>query len=766
VTASSSSRQPGLGPITGLDRALDDPRVFQAVQEYLVALEAGERPEPEEFLDRHPEIRESLTECLEALQFVHTAAERSLPSTRRLPDLPGVEPPTAVPLGDFQLLREIGRGGMGVVYEAIQLSLGRRVALKILPFAAALDARHLQRFKNEASAAAFLHHPNIVPVYGVGYDRGTHFYAMQLIEGITISALIRQLRRDAGRGDSDPESKNGAIPPKRRRVVHGGLTQFFADSQLGSPPPAMAEASGDVQPVVELSTARSKDARKYFRTVARLGVDAAAALEHAHQTGVIHRDVKPGNLMLDCRGHLWITDFGLAQFHMDPGLTVTGDLVGTLRYMSPEQAMGQRLQLDHRTDVYSLGVTLYELLTLEPAFPGGDRQELLHRIATEEPIVPRLADPNIPAELDTIVLKAISKSRVDRYATAQALADDLQRFLDEKPILARRPSQLDRARKWCRRHPSAVVSGVLGLLVMIAGLLLYTWMLAREEARARLERERAENRYKDARQAVDLLVQVSEDELDDKPPLSGLRRRLLETALVSYQRFMEQHPDDPELAAVQARVRGILEELSVLQGAFRTELLSEPAVLRDLTLTSEQRERISGLTGRWSEQFLDTFQGFDRIAPEERHRRFLEVARERDRTLREVLTWQQLQRLKQLSIQAQGFHAFHDSEVQEMLKLTPRQKSLIHEIEDEIFGRPPGGPGRGPPGRPHREPPGDRQFGDREERAQAAVAGVKAILTPEQLRRWNDLAGEPCEGLRPAQPPWLREPPPSGPRGR
>lgn len=766
MSASSPSQKPAFGPLTGLDRALDDPRVFDAVQEYLVALEAGERPEPEEFLGRHPEIRESLTECLEALHFVHAAAERSLPSTRRLPDLLGIEPHTAAPLGDFQLLREIGRGGMGVVYEAVQLSLGRRVALKILPFAAALDARHLQRFKNEASAAAFLHHPNIVPVYGVGYDGGTHFYAMQLIEGITVSALIRQLRRDEGRGDSDPESVDGIAPPRRLSAGNTAMTLIYGNAEAAVPPSEALQASTEVQPIMELSTARSMDARKYFRTVARLAADAALGLEHAHQTGVIHRDVKPGNLMLDCRGHLWITDFGLAQFHMDPGLTVTGDLVGTLRYMSPEQAMGRRLQFDHRTDVYSLGVTLYELLTLEPAFPGDDRQELLRRIATEEPVAPHAVDPKIPSELETIVLKAMSKSRVDRYATAQALADDLQRFLDEKPILARRPSLLDSTRKWCRRHPSAVVAGVLVLLVVIVGLLLNTWLLAREEAKARLERERAESRYKDARQVVDLLIQVSEDELDDKPPLTGLRRKLLEAALVSYQRFIEQHPDDPELTAVQARVRGILEELSLLQGAFGADLLSEPAVLRDLTLTSEQRQNIADLTARRPEQFLDAIQRFDRLAPDDRHRRFLDITRDRNRALTEILTWQQLQRLKQLEIQVQGFHAFHDSEVQETLKLTPAQKSLIHDIEDDLFGRPPGGPGRGPPGRPHREPPGDRHLGDREERAQAAVARVKAILTPEQLRRWKDLVGEPCEGLRPAQPPWLREPPPSGARGR
>ncbi len=176
--------------------------------------------------------------------------------------------------------------------------------------------------------------------------------------------------------------------------------------------------------------------------MANLGRQTAEALEHAHTVGVIHRDVKPANLLVDQQGKIWITDFGLAQFHAEAGLTRTGDMMGTLRYMSPEQAIGNRVVLDHRTDIYSLGVTLYELLTLEPVFAGSDRADLLRRIIEDEPRSMHALEPAIPVELETIVLKALAKTPAERYATAQELADDLQRFLNDEPIRARRPTPL------------------------------------------------------------------------------------------------------------------------------------------------------------------------------------------------------------------------------------------------------------------------------------------------------------------------------------
>jgi WD40 repeat protein/serine/threonine protein kinase len=378
-------------------------------------------------------------------------------------------------LGDFRLLREVGRGGMGVVYEAEQMTLNRRVALKVLPFAATLDPRHIQRFKHEAQAAAYLHHTNIVPVYTVGCERGVYYYAMQFIEGQTLAALIRGLRRQG------PEPSSSAPTP------------LYASSQAdGERPKPTARPPTAAVP----STQRSAPDPAYHRRAAQLGVQAAEALEHAHQLGVIHRDIKPANLLIDGAGNLWVTDFGLAHCQSQVGLTLTGDLVGTLRYMSPEQALGGRAPVDHRTDIYSLGATLYELLALRPAFPGRDRQELLRQIAQEEPVPPRQLDRAIPAELETIVLKALAKAPEERYATAGELADDLRRFLEDRPIRARRPTALQRARKWARRHQalvrSALVSGVLLLALAVIALALSNHFIRQEQRQTEAARKDAD----------------------------------------------------------------------------------------------------------------------------------------------------------------------------------------------------------------------------------------------------------------------------------
>jgi Flp pilus assembly protein TadD len=225
--------------------------------------------------------------------------------------------------------------------------------------------------------------------------------------------------------------------------------------------------------------------------VAQLGVEAAEALEHAHQLGVVHRDIKPANLLVDGRSHLWVADFGLAQVLSQVGLTMTGDLLGTLRYMSPEQALGQPGLVDHRTDIYSLGATLYELLTLEPAFPGKNRHEVLRRIAFEEPRPPRQLNKAIPAELATIVRKALEKSPDDRYATAGELADDLRRFLEDKPIRARPPTVRQRLMKWSRRHQPVLRTAAAAVILMAALLAGGALWLVRQQSVRRADTERA-----------------------------------------------------------------------------------------------------------------------------------------------------------------------------------------------------------------------------------------------------------------------------------
>ena len=476
-----SSTAPPIDPVDPASSLPDDPRLVKAVELYLAELEAGRTPSRAQFLARYPDLKVPLAACLEGLELVHKAAGSSAGSQPSLRATLGeIDFASADPLGDFRIIGEIGRGGMGIVYEAFQLSLGRMVALKVLPFASALNPRHLQRFKNEAQAAAQLHHSNIVPVYAVGHERGVHFYAMQLIEGQSVSALIRDLRAQAGKTTGENASSVlGKAPP---------LPVVKPPRKPKSGAETISLAAGS------LSTTRSHRGTEFYRTAARMMVQASTALDHAHSFGVIHRDVKPANLLIDARGNLWVTDFGLAQIMADGQLTHTGDLVGTLAYMSPEQAGGGRAPLDHRTDIYSLGATLYELLTLEPLFGGNSRPALLHRILNDEPCPPRSLDRAIPIELETIVLKAVSKNPVDRYKTAQEMADDLQRFLDNKPIQARRPTVIDRVRKWGRRHPSIVVASVLLLVFSIAGLVVNNYLLAREQRRTQAALHREELR--------------------------------------------------------------------------------------------------------------------------------------------------------------------------------------------------------------------------------------------------------------------------------
>lgn len=345
-------------------------------------------------------------------------------------------------LGDFHIQREVGRGGMGVVYEAEQISLSRRVALKVLPFAGMLDTRQLQRFTNEAKAAAGLHHQNIVPVYAVGSDRGVHFYAMQLIAGRTLAQMISELR-----------------------------SQHLPRSETGT-----AQAAIATRPIGCLSTADGHKSLEWCRCVARWGAQIADALEYAHSVGIVHRDIKPANLMLDDEGKVWVTDFGLAQMEADAGLTMTGGVVGTLRYMSPEQAAGEKGLVDQRTDVYSLGVTLYELLTLEPAFRANDHKALLRQVIDDDPRRPRLVNAALPRDLETIILKAMRKDSPQRYPTAAALAADLRRYLADRPIAARRPGLVERTARWCRRRgrwlAAATAAFVLALVGLSAGIVL------------------------------------------------------------------------------------------------------------------------------------------------------------------------------------------------------------------------------------------------------------------------------------------------------
>jgi len=359
---------------------------------------------------------------------------------------------------------------MGIVYEAVQESLGRQVALKVLPARAGVRGNALERFRREARAAAHLHHTNIVPVFGVGEADGDHYYAMQFIPGQGLDAVLEELRRLRDQPQPPPaaDSDPGMTVSLAANLASGQFPAPAADSGLPADPAAATRSGPAGSTVLSGSSdlAGGPDAA-YFRTVARLGTQVADALAYAHAQGVVHRDVKPSNLLLDAHGTLWVTDFGLAKVEGTDELTIPGDVVGTVRYMAPERFAGKA---DARSDVYGLGLTLYELLTLRPGYDDPDRMKLIDRIRTADPPRPRSIDPRIPRDLELIVRRAIARHPADRYATAGELADDLGRFLRDEAVRARRPTLFLRARKWARRNRTAVTTGVLGLAVALAVL--------------------------------------------------------------------------------------------------------------------------------------------------------------------------------------------------------------------------------------------------------------------------------------------------------
>ena len=516
-------------------------QLVHILDEYLVSLEQGEPIPPQDVLEKHPEYAPYLRQYLSGLNLFHQGAIGQSSLDTAPSPASGVRQSPGQRIGDFELVREIGRGGMGVVYEARQLSLRRRVALKVLPFSSAHQQKQIARFKNEAQAAAQVRHPNIVPVYAVGEDNGVHFYAMQLIDGQSLTEILAQLNPEA------PAKSVGTTVAFSAHSTSHRQVREVADAEACDAPTAASERIGK-----RSATFTCGGAGDHARAVARLGVQAAEALHAAHEYGVVHRDVKPSNLMVDDDGKLWVTDFGLARCRDGAALTQTGDVVGTMRYMSPEQALGRGELIDHRTDVYSLGVTLYELASLH--HPAGDASDAAFLFGKERrPCIPmRHWNRHIPVDFETIVMKAISEFPAERYASAQEFANDLTRYLEGKPILASPPSIVSRVRKWAGRHRGAVYAAASMLLLAFVGQSYNAALLA--EKNAEKEQALAESR-ENLREAHSVLDRVAslDDQLVAIPGAEGVRSQLLNDSLDHYRSVAAKAEGDPLLDADLAR---------------------------------------------------------------------------------------------------------------------------------------------------------------------------------------------------------------------
>ncbi len=559
--------------------------VAELADSFVARLRAGERPSVEEYAAAHPELADELRALLPTLVLLEQHARLADAPAGHLAKLTDPLPPRSI--GDFTILREIGRGGMGIVYEAIEESLGRHVAIKVMSAAGLPSVSHLERFQLEARAAARLHHTNIVPVLSVGEHNGLHFYAMQFIPGQSLDQVIESLKqlrinvapdtfRDRATGQplhriaesliSGSPGKGGTSPTPTAQASANEAEQ----SPSGSAHAAASNSVLNGTPLPHRQRTSGLQSREYYRNVARLGLQIAEALSYAHSEGILHRDVKPSNLLLDVRGHAWITDFGLAKADDSHGLTQSGDLVGTLRYMGPERLEGQS---DHRSDLYGLGATLYELLTLRPICDASGRGKLIEQILHEQPVKPRKCDPAIPRDLETIVLKAVAKEPSQRYRTADELAADLRRFLADVPVLARRATLRERMSKWCRRNPVPASLAAALLLAVAGGFAAVTWQWRQAESARSAERV-ARLDADDNRRRVD-------DEL----------RRLREaTALVERGKMFSQARrwDD----AYQA--------------------FSQAIVLReDLSTTWSERGRLHEALGLWEEAAADFRREFE-----------------------------------------------------------------------------------------------------------------------------------------------------------
>ena len=598
--------------LSGFEESLRDALLVELIAlEVELRMNAGESPVADEYSSRFPAAQWAVT-----LAFQDALA------------LGPLKPPPldAVPdehFGGFRIICEIGRGGMGVVYEAVQESLGRRVALKTLPhrFDARDDRR--RRFQREARAIGRLHHSNIVDVFGMGEHEGVSFIAMRLIDGVGLDGMIATCHRKSGQHSflAKPIAEQHAplklgeeeSPAAATSLSTSFDTSISSAATSATPPPSLARSQKSPKNLTDLASFRSLTHR--VTLAARIGSQIADALQYAHGRGVLHRDVKPSNILLDRADTAWLADFGLAKMlHDDESVTLTeeGNILGTLKYLPPENLRGPA---DARGDIYSLGLSLYELVTLRPAFTGTDRSQLLNQLS--QPKIERieLSVTTIPRDLATIIHKAIDIEPAARYQTAGELADDLRRFLNDEPIQARRVSWLEHFVRWSR-HNKALASLLMTLVLLVSVVAVsstvaagYFRSLSATLIRTVLDVTDAKAKAERLTDEVEAARQASQSTIADMQTERGLlasEQSDFATAMLWFANAAEQTPHDPQrVASNRLRAKNWMNEtvlpvaaLRFPVSAVRRRLVFQPTVKSDVADQTGEPGGVSSRAGR------------------------------------------------------------------------------------------------------------------------------------------------------------------------
>ena len=567
------------------------------VEEFTQRIRNGETPSIAEYQSQHPDCEDEIHDLLSSVAMIEGLKDQGL-SGSGTGSSPLEELLELERLGEYRILRELGRGGMGIVLEAVHESLGRRVAVKVLPHRLVSNQKNIERFTREARAAAALHHNNIVSVFGLGHSDGYYYYVMEFIDGCGLDEVIRAMKSESSQGSSSAQPNAGSLPNSDQP------TKTHDDDTVTN-----SSAIRESFPQVRIPEQAQGLGR--YRWAAEIIANVSDAISYAHAQGVLHRDIKPGNLLLDPAGRIWLTDFGLVKDLSNQTMTMAGDIIGTPQYMAPESF---EAKYDVVSETYCLGVTLHELATLKPMIEPSSAAKMLRQVTAMTRVKPQRHDPKIPADLATIIEKATATRPNDRYQTASELRDDLRCFLAERPITAKPPAWPRRLWMWSKRNPWQAVSAGLTGLVAILATAGFIWrsqsleIMRSQNAQLKIERDNTEKarqqaetnarkfeqQYDRAELNVSLSLEVfdemfkqmvlrgsnntSEFSFNGFQELSVIGTRIspedaeyLENMLVFLRKFANENSDNTQLAAESAnswrRVANIYHLLGKLEDA-------------------------------------------------------------------------------------------------------------------------------------------------------------------------------------------------------